>query len=66
MIVYIVACTVSNSVSVLVLVQIKVEKPPPEDYELRMILWRAEKMKSMDEVSTLLCLTDALTDGLID
>lgn len=31
---------------------VKIEKPPPEQFEVRMVLWRAAKVKCMDEVST--------------
>ena len=29
---------------------VPIARPPPEPFELRVILWRADKVKAMDEV----------------
>ncbi len=29
---------------------VPIQRPPPEPFELRVILWRADKVKAMDEV----------------
>ena len=32
---------------------VPIQRPPPEPFELRVILWRADKVKAMDEVRVL-------------
>jgi hypothetical protein len=46
---------VSDPALPLHLCQVKIEKPPPQEYEMRVIVWRADKVRAMDTVRRCSC-----------